>query len=88
MISTRLARSGDSFPLTTDECFMSKRHLSGKEGMRRLKILLADDHALMFEAIALALEDEDDMQIVGCAETGSAVLPLVERNNEVMIARV
>jgi len=48
--------------------------------MRRLKILLADDHALMFEAIALALEDEDDMQIVGCAETGSAVLPLVERN--------
>jgi DNA-binding NarL/FixJ family response regulator len=49
--------------------------------MRRLKILLADDHALMFEAIALALEDEDDMQIVGCAESGSQVLPLVERSN-------
>jgi DNA-binding NarL/FixJ family response regulator len=49
--------------------------------MRRLKILLADDHALMFEAIALALQDEDDMEIVGCADTGSQVLPLVERTS-------
>jgi DNA-binding NarL/FixJ family response regulator len=47
--------------------------------MRRLKILFADDHALMFEAISLALEQEEDMEIVGCAETGSQVLPLVER---------
>jgi len=47
--------------------------------MRRLKLLLADDHALMFEAIALALESEDDLEIVGCAETGSQVLPLVQQ---------
>ncbi len=47
--------------------------------MRRLKLLLADDHALMFEAIALALENENDMEIVGCAETGSQVLPLVQQ---------
>jgi DNA-binding NarL/FixJ family response regulator len=47
--------------------------------MRRLKLLLADDHALMFEAIALALENEDDLEIVGCAETGSQVLPLVQQ---------
>src|ERR1041385_9280768 len=47
------------------------------EGMRRLKLLLADDHALMFEAISLALENEPDLEIVGCAETGSQVLPLV-----------
>jgi DNA-binding NarL/FixJ family response regulator len=45
--------------------------------MRRLKLLLADDHALMFEAISLALENEPDLEIVGCAETGSQVLPLV-----------
>lgn len=45
--------------------------------MRRLKLLLADDHALMFEAISLALENEKDLEIVGCAETGSQVLPLV-----------
>ena len=47
--------------------------------MRRLKLLLADDHALMFEAIALALESEDDLEIVGCAENGSQVLPLVQQ---------
>jgi DNA-binding NarL/FixJ family response regulator len=47
--------------------------------MRRLKLLLADDHALLFEAIALALENEDDLEIVGCAETGSQVLPLVQQ---------
>ena len=45
--------------------------------MRRLKLLLADDHALMFEEVSLALENEPDLEIVGCAETGSQVLPLV-----------
>jgi DNA-binding NarL/FixJ family response regulator len=49
--------------------------------MRRLKLLLADDHALMFEAISLALENESDMEIVGCAETGSQVLPLVQQTS-------
>jgi DNA-binding NarL/FixJ family response regulator len=47
--------------------------------MRRLKLLLADDHALMFEAISLALENENDLEIVGCAENGSQVLPLVRQ---------
>jgi two-component system, NarL family, response regulator LiaR len=47
--------------------------------MRRLKLLLADDHPLMFEAISLALENEPDLEIVGCAETGSQVLPLVQQ---------
>jgi two-component system, NarL family, response regulator LiaR len=47
--------------------------------MRRLKLLLADDHALMFEAISLALENEKDLEIVGCAETGSQVLPLIRQ---------
>jgi DNA-binding NarL/FixJ family response regulator len=47
--------------------------------MRRLRILLADDHALMFEAIILALEPDTDLEIVGCAENGSQVLPLVQQ---------
>jgi DNA-binding NarL/FixJ family response regulator len=47
--------------------------------MRRLRLLLADDHTLMFEAVALALEGEDDFEIVACAENGSQVLPLVQR---------
>jgi DNA-binding NarL/FixJ family response regulator len=47
--------------------------------MRRLKILLADDHSLMVEAVGLALADEAGIEIVGSAENGSQVLPLVER---------
>ena len=47
--------------------------------MRRLKILLADDHSLMVEAVSLALEDDKGIEIVGSAEDGSQVLPLVER---------
>lgn len=47
--------------------------------MRRLKLLLADDHSLVFEAIRLALQGEDDLEIVATAEDGSRVLPLVER---------
>ena len=47
--------------------------------MRRLKILLADDHRLMVEAVGLALEEDKGIEIVGSAENGSQVLPLVER---------
>ena len=47
--------------------------------MRRLRILLADDHALMFEAISLALETATDLEIVAFAENGSQVLPLVQQ---------
>jgi len=47
--------------------------------MRPLKILTADDHALMLEAINLALEHEPDFQIVEQAESGSELLPLVNR---------
>jgi DNA-binding NarL/FixJ family response regulator len=45
--------------------------------VRPLKILIADDHGLMLEAIKLALEHEPDLQVVGEAESGSQVLPLV-----------
>jgi DNA-binding NarL/FixJ family response regulator len=47
--------------------------------MRRLRLLLADDHALMFEAVTIALEGHDDFEIVGRAENGSQVLPLVQQ---------
>jgi DNA-binding NarL/FixJ family response regulator len=47
--------------------------------MRRLKLLIADDHALMIEAVALAVKDEPDLEVVGSAESGSQLLPLVER---------
>ncbi len=47
--------------------------------MRRLRVLLADDHTLIFEAVALALEGAKDLEIVACAESGSQVLPLVRQ---------
>lgn len=45
--------------------------------MRRLKVLIADDHRLMLHAIRLALGENEDIEIVGEADSGPKVLPLV-----------
>ena len=45
----------------------------------KLKVLIADDHQLMLDGIRLALEREDDFQVVGEARSGSQVMPLVSR---------
>jgi DNA-binding NarL/FixJ family response regulator len=45
----------------------------------RLKLVVADDHGLMVEAVRIALAGRPDMEIVGIAETGSQVLPLVQQ---------
>jgi DNA-binding NarL/FixJ family response regulator len=47
--------------------------------MRQLKLLVADDHRLMLEAIRLTLAGTPDIEIVGEAESGSQVLPLVNQ---------
>jgi DNA-binding NarL/FixJ family response regulator len=47
--------------------------------MRTLKVLIADDHRLMLEAIRLALADADDIEVVGEATIGSQVLPFTGR---------
>jgi NarL family two-component system response regulator LiaR len=47
--------------------------------MRRLKLLIADDHGLIIEAVKHALENEPDFEIVAEAESGSQVLPLVQQ---------
>jgi DNA-binding NarL/FixJ family response regulator len=49
--------------------------------MRRLKVVIADDHRLMLAAIRASLEDEADVEIVGEAQSGSQVLPLVSQTN-------
>jgi DNA-binding NarL/FixJ family response regulator len=49
--------------------------------MRPLKVLIADDHRLILEAIRLVLEDADDIEIVGETTRGSEVLPLVGRTS-------
>jgi DNA-binding NarL/FixJ family response regulator len=49
--------------------------------MRRLKVVVADDHGLMVEAVRIALAGRPEFQIVGVADSGSQVLPVVERTS-------
>ena len=44
---------------------------------RRLKILIADDHRLMLDAVRLVLEEDPDIALVGEASNGSQILSLV-----------
>jgi DNA-binding NarL/FixJ family response regulator len=49
--------------------------------MRPLKLLIADDHRLILDAIRLVLDEADDIEVVGEATRGSQVLPLVGQTN-------
>ena len=53
--------------------------------MRRIRILLADDHALVLQALRLALEPEPEIEIVAEARSGSEVLPRVAETEPDMI---
>jgi DNA-binding NarL/FixJ family response regulator len=45
--------------------------------MRRLNVVVVDDHRLMLGAIRAVLEREEDVCVVGEADSGEKVLPLV-----------
>jgi len=45
----------------------------------RTRVLLADDHRLVLDGVRRALEDAEDLEIVGEAVHGTQVLPLVNR---------
>jgi DNA-binding NarL/FixJ family response regulator len=45
--------------------------------MRRLKVLIVDDHRLMLRAIRASLSRQEDIEIVAEADSGEKVLPLV-----------
>jgi len=47
----------------------------------RLKLLIADDHQLMLEAIRMALSNAPDIEIVGETSSGAQVLPLVRQTS-------
>jgi DNA-binding NarL/FixJ family response regulator len=51
----------------------------GEQEKMRLKLLIADDHQLMLDAIRLALESSPDIEIVGETTSGSQVVPLVRQ---------
>jgi DNA-binding NarL/FixJ family response regulator len=46
--------------------------------LTKLKVLVVDDHRLIVNAIRIALEGIEDIEIVGEASSGAAVLPLIE----------
>ena len=47
--------------------------------MRQIRVLMVDDHGLMVEAVRLALDRENDIELVGDAKRGADVLPEVAR---------
>src|SRR5689334_1881704 len=52
-----------------------------RRAMRRLKIVIADDHQLMLAALRLALESASDIVVVAEAQSGAQVLPLVHQHS-------
>lgn len=46
---------------------------------RHIRIVLADDHAIVLEGLRGLLESEGDMDVVGATTDGAEVLPLVRR---------
>ncbi|HSB40182.1 MAG TPA: response regulator transcription factor [Gaiellaceae bacterium] len=53
--------------------------------MRRLRLVVADDHGLMVEAVRIALDGHPEFDIVGVAESGSQVLPVVRQTEPDLI---
>src|SRR3954454_1529754 len=46
-----------------------------------IKIVVADDHKLMLNALCQVLEEAEDFEVVGETDSGAHVLPLVARHN-------
>jgi DNA-binding NarL/FixJ family response regulator len=44
-----------------------------------IRVVLAEDHALMRDAVALALDGDPDVDLVGSVATGHGLLPLLAR---------
>jgi DNA-binding NarL/FixJ family response regulator len=49
------------------------------DAVKKTRVLVADDHRLILEAVRRSLGTAEDLEIVGEAESGSQVLPLVHR---------
>ena len=51
----------------------------------RLKVLIADDHPLIIAGIRRALDDNEDIDVVGEAQSGPELLQLVDRRRPDMV---
>src|SRR5437763_7650471 len=52
-----------------------------REGHPMIRVLLADDHRLILDALQRAFEEVDGIEIVGAARDGRQVVPLIARTN-------
>lgn len=52
----------------------------GDYGMNKIKVLVADDQAILVEGLCTLLALEDDIKVVGMAENGQEVLSILESN--------
>ncbi|RMG95977.1 MAG: DNA-binding response regulator [Chloroflexi bacterium] len=52
---------------------------------QKARILLADDHAVLRAGLKLLISNQPDMEVVGEAEDGTAVLPLAQSTNPHLI---
>jgi DNA-binding NarL/FixJ family response regulator len=48
--------------------------------MAKIKVLVADDHRLVLEAVTAALENEDGIEVVATASSGAEALSLIARS--------
>jgi len=53
--------------------------------VRPIRLLIADDHALVLQAVRIALETQPDLEIVAEAKSGSEVLPRVAESEPDLI---
>jgi DNA-binding NarL/FixJ family response regulator len=49
--------------------------------VKKIRVLVADDHRLILEAVRRSLGSAEDIEIVGEAESGTQVLPLVHQTS-------
>jgi DNA-binding NarL/FixJ family response regulator len=49
----------------------------GTAALAKIRVLLADDHRLMLEAVRVALEEDGDFEVVAAVSDATKVLPLV-----------
>lgn len=49
--------------------------------VKNIRVLVADDHRLILDAVRRSLASADDIEIVGEADSGSRVLPLVHQTD-------
>lgn len=51
------------------------------QGMKPIKILLADDHQIVIEGLRLILESKENLEIVGDVENGQKVLDYLDKSS-------